>query len=316
MGYDMGYINEIKQALPRSLFENLELAMAISIVLSLLMIWLLNRHVRKFNIVFEKVSSGQLDYRMKARSEIDQFDRLAINLDGMLDWLTTMLEMSRELGNTLAHDLRTPLSRHRLELCAIADSKDLPITLKEKLESSIAKLDELVAMLQNILTISLAESRNTAQLFDEINLSDIVESITSLYEPIAEDKNIDLQTSFPAEAIRITGDRQLLGQAIGNLVDNAIKYTPEGGAVQLELRRHRGGVALEVSDNGPGVPQDMLDKIKQRFIRADSSRHIPGFGIGLSLVEAVAKLHHGSLSVENTPTGFRATLQFGLIKWH
>lgn len=77
-----------------------------------------------------------------------------------------------------------------------------------------------------------------------------------------------------------------------------------------------GGVALEVSDNGPGVPQDMLDKIKQRFIRADSSRHIPGFGIGLSLVEAVAKLHHGSLSVENTPTGFRATLQFGLIKWH
>lgn len=147
------------------------------------------------------------------------------------------------MGNTLAHDLRTPLSRHRLELCAIADSKDLPITLKEKLESSIAKLDELVAMLQNILTISLAESRNTAQLFDEINLSDIVESITSLYEPIAEDKNIDLQTSFPAEAIRITGDRQLLGQAIGNLVDNAIKYTPEGGAVQLELRRHRGRCA-------------------------------------------------------------------------
>jgi len=316
VGYDLGKVDAIKRALPETLFKNVELALALALVISLLLVWLLNRHVRKFNVAFEKVRQGNLGYRLPVNSESDQFDRLAKNLNRMLDWLGIVLATSRDLSNSLAHDMRTPLSRHRLELRAISEDAALPDKLKERLDTSVEQLDELVNMFNSILAIAEAESRGSIELFERIELNGLVRKILEFYAPMVDEKHLELQSTIPPEPTTITGDRQLLGQAILNLVDNAIKYTPDGGAIEVALNRTKAGVFLTVADNGGGVPMEMLDKVTQRFFRADTSRKNPGNGLGLSLVEAVAKLHHGSLLLENTHPGFKATLQLGLDAPH
>jgi signal transduction histidine kinase len=312
VGYDLGKVDAIRQALPEKLFENVELSLLLTLVVSLLLVWLLNRHVRKFNTAFEQVRQGNIGYRMSVRSDSDQFDRLAMNLNRMLDWLATMLATSRDLSNSLAHDLRTPLSRHRLELRCLSEQPTLPAELKQRLDASVEQLDELVDMFNNILTIAEAESRESIELFENLDLTELVKKILEYCLPMADEKPLTIEAKLPATPVSIAGDRQLLGQAILNLLDNAIKYTPGGGAVQLELRRGKSGVTLVVADNGAGVAEDMLGKVTQRFFRADSARKTPGNGLGLSLVAAVAKLHHGSLLLENTHPGFRVTLRLGL----
>jgi len=312
VGYDLGKVDAIKKALPETLFKYVELALVLALVISLLLVWLLNRHVRKFNVAFEKVRQGNLGYRLSVRSESDQFDRLAKNLNRMLDWLATMLATSRDLSNSLAHDMRTPLSRHRLELRAIAEESGLPGALKERLDLSVEQLDELVSMFDNILTIAEAESRGSIDLFEPVDLNELVRRVVEFCTPMSDEKHLELDAKLPPEPLLISGDRQLLGQAVLNLVDNAIKYTPDGGVIRVELGRAKSRIFLRVADTGGGVPAEMLGKITQRFFRADTSRKTPGKGLGLSLVEAVAKLHHGSLLLENTDPGFRATLTLGL----
>lgn len=311
VGYDLGKVDAIRQALPETLFQNVELALALALVISLLLVWLLNRHVRKFNTAFENVRQGNLGYRIAVRSESDQFDRLAGNLNRMLDWLVTMLATSRDLSNSLAHDMRTPLSRHRLELRSISEDTDLPGALKERLDGSVEQLDELVNMFNSILAIAEAESRSSIELFERVDLNELTGKILDFYAPMIDEKHLALHAALPATPTIIAGDRQLLGQALLNLVDNAIKYTPDGGSIRVELKSNKDGVTLLVADSGGGVPEEMLGKVTQRFFRADSSRQTPGNGLGLSLVEAVATLHHGSLLLENTHPGFRVTLGLG-----
>jgi len=313
IGYGLGRVDAIRQSLPETLLRNVELAMVTALILSLLLVWLINRHVRKFNRAFDNVRQGSLGYRMAVGDEGDQFDRLAGNLNRMLDWLATMLSASRDLSNSLAHDMRTPLSRHRLELRAISEEPQLPAPLKERLDASVEQLDGLSNVFDDILTIAKAESRSLNELFDQIDLTELAGSIVEFCEPMLEEKNLQLQKVLPNESITMPGDRQLLGQAVLNLMDNAIKYTPEGGTVRIELERSGDEVVLRVADSGEGVPEDLLGKVTQRFFRANSSRNTPGSGLGLSLVEAVAKLHHGRLLLENTHPGFRATLSIGAI---
>ena len=316
VAYDLEKVDAIKNALPEELFKNVELALVLALVISLFLVGLLNRHVRKFNIAFDKVRQGNIGYRIPVRSESDQFDRLASNLNRMLDWLGTMLATSRDLSNSLAHDMRTPLSRHRLELRSISEDPALPGPLKERLDSSVGQLDELVSMFNNILTIAEAESRGSIELFEVVDLNELVRKILEFYATMFDEKHLELRSTLPAKPTTIAGDRQLLGQAVFNLVDNAIKYTPDGGVISVELGSNRTHVHLAVADSGGGVPDQMLDKVTQRFFRADTSRKTPGNGLGLSLVAAVAKLHHGNLLLENTHPGFKAVLSFSRESAH
>ena len=308
VGYDLSYIDSIKHDLPKILFENIELALLLAMFISLILVWLLNRHVRKFNRAFENLRRGNLGYRMSVQDETDQFDRLARNLNRTLDWLNTILTTSRDLSNSLAHDLRTPLSRHRLELRAISEDESLRPELKARLDASIDQLDVLAEMFNNILTISKAESQSGTELFESVDIKELLRRILDFYAPMIEEKQVELVTKVPAPEVTAFGDRQLLGQAFLNLIDNAIKYTPRGGVIRAELSLGKGGVTLVVADTGSGVPPEMLDRVTERFFRADESRHLPGTGLGLSLVEAIAKLHSGSLLLENTFPGFKATL--------
>lgn len=312
VGYDLSEVDAIKNALPEKLFENVELSLLLALIISLLLVWLLNRHVRKFNVAFEKVQQGNLSYRMSVSSDSDQFDQLAKNLNRMLDWLGTVLATTRDLSNSLAHDIRTPLSRHRLELRSIAEDAELPVRLKEQIDLSVEQLDDLASLFNHILTIAEAESRGSTELFENVDLNELAVKILDFYAPMLDEKHLKLASILPHTPTIIAGDRQLLGQAILNLVDNAIKYTPDGGAIRVELSRNKTGVSLLVADSGKGVPAEMLNRVTERFFRVDSSRKTPGNGLGLSLVEAVAKLHHGELLLENSQPGFKATLRFGL----
>jgi len=308
VGYDLSYIDSIKHDLPKILFENIELALMLAMSLSLVLVWLLNRHVRKFNRAFENLRRGNLGYRMSVQDETDQFDRLARNLNRTLDWLNTILTTSRDLSDSLAHDLRTPLSRHRLELRAISEDESLSPALKARLEASVDHLDVLAEMFNNILTISKAESQSGTELFESVDIKELLGKVLDFYAPMIEEKQVELVTKLPAAEVMAYGDRQLLGQAFLNLIDNAIKYTPPAGAIRAELSLGKSGVTLVIADTGSGVPPGMLDKVTERFFRADESRHLPGTGLGLSLVEAIAKLHSGNLVLENTFPGFKATL--------
>jgi len=187
----------------------------------------------------------------------------------------------------------------------------LPGGLKERLDSSVEQLDELVNMFNSILAIAEAESRSSIELFERVDLNELTGKILDFYAPMIDEKHLELHATLPSIPTIIAGDRQLLGQAILNLVDNAIKYTPDGGAIRAELKCNKDGVLLVVADTGGGVPEEMLGQVTQRFFRADTSRQTPGNGLGLSLVEAVATLHHGSLLLENTHPGFRVTLGLG-----
>ncbi len=197
VGYDLSKVDAIRKALPESLFLNVELALVLALVISLLLVWLLNRHVRKFNVAFEKVRQGNIGYRLPVRSESDQFDRLGKNLNRMLDWLATMLSTSRDLSNSLAHDMRTPLSRHRLELRSISEDTRLPGGLKERLDSSVEQLDELVSMFDNILTIAEAESRGIIELFEPVDLNELVRKIVEFCTPMGDEKQLALQAQLP-----------------------------------------------------------------------------------------------------------------------
>ncbi len=309
VGYSLGYVDSLKSGLPSTLFRNVELALLLTLALSLILVWLLNRHVHKFNKAFDEVRRGDLGYRMQVRGGGDQFDRLASNLNGMLDWLSAMLATSNDIGNSLAHDMLTPLSRHRIELRGLAEEPGLPAGFKERLDLSVEHLDQLTDVFRNILTISRAESGVLTHLFEAVDLTQAVSEILEFYEPMIEENHVVLAIDLPTTPCVISGDRQLLRQAILNLVDNAIKYTPHGGTILVSLRRDRRQIELAVADSGPGVDDELLQKLTQRFFRADASRHTPGTGLGLSLVEAVARLHHGQIQFENLKPGFKASLR-------
>lgn len=270
--------------------------------------WLLNRHLRKFNIACNAVMSGNLKYRIKTDGGSDQFDRLAQNLNEMLDWNATLLSTVADSSNAIAHDMRTPISRLRLRLSGLSEKEGLDKDIKRQLRSNISLLDRMVVMFDNILNIAKAEARASTELFEELDVRQLVQDVFDFYESIIEDKNIIPTLQLPPTAIMFIGDKQLLSQALVNLLDNACKYTPEGGQITVQLIQNAKSIIITVTDSGGGIPVELLDRAKDRFFRVDASRNTHGHGLGLSLVSAVAKLHKGQLILNNINGGLEVTL--------
>jgi signal transduction histidine kinase len=204
--------------------------------------------------------------------------------------------------------MRTPLSRHRLELQALIKNPEIEPKERQKLREAVTRVDEIVEMFDNILSIARAESRSGTELFAEINVTEAVEDVIEFYNALIEEKSLQLKTDIPPQPLRMTGDKQLISQAVVNLLDNAVKYTPNSGEISVSLRQEGDRIIITVADNGPGIPDQFLEKAKERFFRIDESRNTPGTGLGLSLVNAVAGLHHGTLTLENNHPGLKAVL--------
>jgi signal transduction histidine kinase len=178
------------------------------------------------------------------------------------------------------------------------------------IESAVQETDRLIGTFNALLLIAEAEAGSVRESMQDISLTELIEGVGELYAPLADEKHLHLTVRKPAEGAVIRGNRNLITQALANLVDNAIKYTPAGGTVLVALEHSPAGPKLVVADNGPGIPEEDRARVTERFVRLESSRNSPGTGLGLSLVAAVARLHEAELSFEDNHSGLRATLTF------
>ncbi|MBB3389974.1 hypothetical protein FHT82_002714 [Rhizobium sp. BK275] len=249
----------------------------------------------------KKIMAGDLSQRLPVGGSGDEFDRLSVSLNTMLERIEKLNEGLRQVSDNIAHDLKTPLTRLRNKAADALDMEDRELR-RGALEGIISESDQLIRTFNALLMISRVEAGSVAAEMSPIELSAIVADSAELYEPVADEAGMAL-TSEIEPGIEIQGNRELIGQAIFNLLDNAIKYSADtqgAGAVSVKLHRRPDGICLSVADHGPGVPPDRREDVLKRFVRLDESRSKPGTGLGLSLVEAIMELHGGTLELSDT----------------
>ena len=269
--------------------------------------WTIGR-LEQVNRTTAAIMAGNLERRIALFGGGDEFDELAQNLNAMLDRIEQLVASMREVTDNVAHDLRTPLNRIRSRI-EVALLQDLDRgQAREVLEATMRDADGLIATFNALLSIARAEAASERRDHEPVDLADLARDVAELYEPLAEERQIALTIDAPAPA-PVSGHRQLLAQAIANLVDNAIKYTPEGGTVRV-CARAGPEPALEVADNGPGIPAELREKALERFVRLQADRSTPGNGLGLALVAAVAKLHGARLELADNAPGLKVVLHF------
>lgn len=270
--------------------------------------WMLNR-LERINRATARIIAGDLGERIATDGTGDEFDELAQNLNRMLERIERLLVSMRQVSDDVAHDLRTPLTRlrSRIEVALMGDPG--PEEMRELLEATLRDADRLIETFNGLLAIARAEAGAKHGEWERIDLTALARDVVELYEPLAEERGITLRLIGGRGAF-IRGHHQLVAQAIANLTDNAIKYTPEGGTVTVTTTGTP-KPAVIVTDTGPGIPPDKREQAKQRFVRLDPQRSTPGSGLGLALVDAVAKLHDARLELgDNRPGGLRAAITF------
>ena len=262
------------------------------------------------NRTSRQIMRGDLSQRVPVSRAGDEFDVLAGHLNRMLDRIERLLHGMREVSDNVAHDLRSPLNRlrNRLEMAAMRHPNDSETA--RDIDAAVQETDRLIATFNSLLLIAEAEAGSVRESMETFSLGEVIEGIGELYGPLADEKSLQFKVDKPAIAATIRGNRNLISQAVANLVDNAIKYTPEGGSVAVELEKSPDGPQLIVSDTGPGIPAEERLRVTERFVRLESSRNSPGTGLGLSLVAAVARLHDAELVLEDNRPGLRAVLRF------
>lgn len=258
------------------------------------------------------IAAGDFTQRVKLSGRGDEFDQLAETINDMLDRMARLMEGVREVSNAIAHDLRTPITRARARLEDAALHADTPDELRAAIERATADLDGIVAVFQALLRIAEIEAGSRRAAFAQFDLVPLLSGVADLYGVFAEEKGTTLSVQTPSQ-LMVYGDRELLQQAIANLVDNAVKFSPAGGVVRLSARatsnrETSNSVEIVVADQGPGIPEAERSRAAERFFRGESARNTPGSGLGLALVQAVAHLHGGSLSFADAAPGLLAVL--------
>ena len=309
VGRDVSERNQLIEITIRALV----VTMALMVVLGLASWLFVTRRVLKridsIAGTSRRIIAGDLSGRLEVTGTGDEFDRLAESLNTMLDRIERLMEGLKEVSDNIAHDLKTPLTRMRNRVeGALAVAPDEP-RYREALQATIEDADQLIRTFNALLMIARAEAGSSGTAFAPVDASRVAADVFELYEPLAEDAGADL--TLDAAAAWVEGNRELLGQALSNLVDNALKYADGGAArarIAISVRREGDQVQLIVADNGPGIAAADTARATERFVRLEKSRSKPGAGLGLSLVAAVARLHHGVLLLEDNAPGLRAVI--------
>ena len=308
VGRDTRELKATQQLITRALLWGVAITLALALLGGVVMSRGMLRRIELINQTSRDIMAGDLSQRIPIRGSGDELDQLAGNLNTMIDEIEHLMDGIRHVSDNIAHDLRTPLTRLRNHLEQLLVDLDDDSPHRGQVEHGIAEADQLLATFAALLRIARIEAGGHTAKFKPVDLAALVHDAAELYEALAEEKQLRFSTRVDA-SMSLDGDRDLLFQALTNLLDNAIKYTPAGGEVSLELKRVGNTADIAVSDTGSGIAEAERDKVGQRFYRLESSRSTPGSGLGLSLVKAVAKLHRAKLLLEDNAPGLKATLR-------
>ena len=312
VGHDLEDREALRHVMSRALLTSLVWLILIGTVGGLFVARRVLRRVDAMSDTARTIMSGDLARRLPVAGTKDELDRLADNLNAMLDRVAELMRGLQEVSDNIAHDLRTPLTRLRNGAEQALRSSSDPAEVRIALEKVIEESDGLIRIFNALLMIARVEAGAARATMSTFDVGEIARDVAELYEPLAEDEEVEFVVAAE-EGLIVEGNRELLGQALANLVDNAFKY----GAVRtgekrpvIEVAAHRVGdrVEIAVADRGPGIPDADRARVLDRFVRLESSRNAPGSGLGLSLVQAVAHLHGGEVRLEDNAPGLRIVL--------
>ncbi|MBV6657367.1 MAG: HAMP domain-containing histidine kinase [Devosiaceae bacterium] len=313
IGLDIGQADTIRGAVRRAAMVSLVTLIALG-----LLGWLyVNRRVLRrldgISATTGRIIDGRLSERIAIMGTGDEFDRLGEQLNVMLDRLERSMDRLKEVSDNIAHDLRTPLTRMRNTMEDALRQPPNNDVDRQALEKSLEEADRLMATFQALLTIARVEAGGRRHTLEATELGSVITDVMELYEPVAEDAGVALTADLPKEPVRAIVNRELVGLALANLIDNALKYgASEGSEIKLALSSSRHAAMLSVSDHGPGIPLADRERVRDRFVRLDKSRTAEGSGLGLALVDAVAAFHDGTLELADAEPGLMVRISLPL----
>jgi signal transduction histidine kinase len=302
IGREVDEASEISHVVGQALALGLLPALCLCLLAGAWLSMRAQKRVEEVNQRVQRIVAGDLRERLPHRDVDEPFSRLAVIVNGMLDEMETMIRALAGVGNDIAHDLRTPLTRARLALERGRTNATTLEQLQTVADKAIASLDQSLGIITALLRLAEIENSRRSAAFGNVPLHEMLREICDIYEPIAENKNIDLRVEVK-HRLTVRGDRDLLFEAVANLVDNAVKFTPEGGKVAIELVRGDNETIVRVTDTGCGISEQEREVVLRRFYRSDKVRNTPGIGLGLNLVAAIVKLHGFRLAILPGPGG-------------
>ncbi len=302
IGRNVDSLADIRAAVLRALELGLIPSLAMALIGGAILGLRTQRHVAAVRAAAERIVAGELGHRLPSRQRGDELDQMTDSVNRMLDELTAAVEDVKSTSDHIAHDLRTPLTRLRTRLeraCETAGSHD---ELRDMVERAMGGLDQALQIMAALMRIRRLDAGLCPSTIGRVDLASVAEAAADLYQPVAEDKGLTF--TLAADAVpAVIGDRDLLLEAVVNLVDNAVKYTPPGGHVRLAVTAEAGIPVLRVADDGVGIPSEDREAVLRRFYRSDRTRHIEGCGLGLALVDSIARFHRFQLRIRDAEPG-------------
>jgi signal transduction histidine kinase len=291
---------EIAEIIGRGLALGLLPALGLAILAGAMLSMAARQRIEELTALAGQIAAGDLHQRLPVIERDHPYDKLSVIINGMMEHMESLVGQLANVGNDIAHDLRTPLTRVRTTLERARENAQTLDELRAAADRAIDGLDKSLSIVTALLRIAAIEHGRRVVEFGTVDLAEIAAEAVELYGPMAETRNIQLCADF-AENASVTGDRDLLFEAAANLIDNAIKFTPDNGKIEVRVTRADGHTLLRVRDTGPGISEEEREAVTRRFYRADKSRRTPGVGLGLSLVSAIAKLHGFRLVINGGP---------------
>jgi signal transduction histidine kinase len=307
-GRSMSDVDRLRRSLEGSLTGALLIGLPLGLAGAALLVYFVNGRVRQVADVAAQVGQGDFAQRIETFGTHDPFDRLGRALNDMFGRIETLVRELTTLSDSLAHDLRSPLTRIRARAESALGASRTP-QVQANLQALLGETDRMLKMLSDTLQVSRAEAGIGRERFEAVELGALIDDLADMYGPAAEDAGATLAAQAPTAPTPVMGNRQLLAQAVANLIENALRYGADGGTIRLSLEPRAERVRLVVADRGPGIAPEHRDEALKRFGRLDPARSKEGSGLGLALVGAVARLHGGRVALEDNQPGLRAVIE-------
>jgi signal transduction histidine kinase len=308
VGRDVTSRTQLRHLLRDGLLWAMAIMTALGLLGAVVIRSMFRRMIQDISNTTRAISRGDLSRRVNISGNGDEFDELADNINDMLDRIARLMDGVRQVSNSIAHDLRTPITRARARLEDAALHAHTPEDLRSAIERATIDLDAIIAVFQALLRIAEIEAGSRRSAFAELDLVPLLEEIDELYRDVAEERGLRLETHIAPGPLPLWGDRELMQQAITNLLDNALKFSAPGTTISFTSKAEDAMILIAVGDRGPGISIEDRERATERFFRAESARNTPGSGLGLALVAAVAQVHNGTLRLQDNHPGLRAVI--------